>query len=214
MDGLDFVQAQLSAERGTERPPGAHAPGGRSGATAALAFVALLGCADARPFPGSAESLDALGREALDAFAREDRDALERFRLSESEHNLSIWPELPAAQGPSPYPIDLAWRNIEMRNARAVLRTASALEPLRPFEFLSVRCEGETQVFQSYRVHTDCHVHFLARGRERRIQLFKDVAERNGGYKIFRYYDEDPEVVVRDQPDPRALSARDSAAIP
>ncbi len=29
-----------------------------------------------------------------------------------------------------------------------------------------------------------------------RMQLFKDVPERNGGFKIFRHYDEDPEIVI------------------
>ena len=28
------------------------------------------------------------------------------------------------------------------------------------------------------------------------MQLFKDVLERGSGYKIFRYYDEDPELVT------------------
>ena len=32
--------------------------------------------------------------------------------------------------------------------------------------------------------------------------MFKDVLERNGGFKIFRYYDEDPELVTgRERPD-------------
>ena len=34
------------------------------------------------------------------------------------------------------------------------------------------------------------------RGRLYQIQLFKDVLERGSGYKIFRYYDADPELVT------------------
>ena len=34
-----------------------------------------------------------------------------------------------------------------------------------------------------------------SRTRDGRLQLFKDVLERHGGFKIFRYYDEDPESV-------------------
>ena len=44
-------------------------------------------------------------------------------------------------------------------------------------------------------MHTDCYTHFSSRGRQYRLQLFKDVLERYGGFNIFRYYDEDPEFV-------------------
>ncbi len=32
------------------------------------------------------------------------------------------------------------------------------------------------------------------------MQLFKEVLERGSGYKIFRYYDEDPELVTDEDP--------------
>ena len=42
-------------------------------------------------------------------------------------------------------------------------------------------------------VLTDCWVLFEEAGEARaEIQLFKDVLFRNGGFKVFRYYDEGP----------------------
>jgi len=55
---------------------------------------------------------------------------------------------------------------------------------------------GETRTFDSFVDHTDCHTRFAPAAGCSGIQLFKDVVERNGGLKlkIFRYYDEDPEI--------------------
>ncbi len=164
-----------------------------------LAFVGLLvtaaGCGGKQPFPGSASDLDALGRDVLEAFEQHDLEALESIRLSETEHNTVVWPELPAARGPSPYPLDLAWQNIELRNRRAISRAAKALHAAGPLEFAGVECVGGTRPFDTFVVHTDCHTRFAARGRLYSIQLFKDVLERDGGFKIFRYYDEEPRLV-------------------
>ena len=161
------------------------------------------------PFPGAASSLDDLGEAVLDAFVAGDLATLERFRLTEAEHNEVVWPELPAAQGPSPYPVDMAWQNSQLRNGRAIPRVRRLLGDLgwaaesaasgeESIAFDSVLCEGETQHFATFFVRTDCYTHLRVDGKVYRIQLFKDVLERNGGHKIFRYYDEDLERVQTD----------------
>ncbi len=173
---------------------------GRRVQTAFLGCVAVLaGSCGGQPFPGSAKSLDDLGRGVMDAFEREDRHALERYRLTESEHNEVVWPEFPAAQAEHPFPVDLAWRNIQLRNQQAVRRASSALATARrmgPVETRGVDCEGETASFGTFAVHTDCYVRFGVAGRPYKMQLFKDVLVRQGGYKIFRYYDEEPEAAT------------------
>lgn len=132
----------------------------------------------------------------LAAFQQDDHEALDAFRLTEREHNEVIWPELPAAA--AGYPLDLAWRNIQMRNQRAVPRAAGGLrrtiERSGTPEFESVECGG-VESFDTFVVHTDCHVRFRAGDAAYKVQLFKDVLVRNGGYKVFRYYDEDVETV-------------------
>ena len=132
----------------------------------------------------------------LTAFQQGDREALDAFRLTEREHNEVIWPELPAAE--AGYPLDLAWRNIQMRNQRAVPRATDGLqrtiERSGTPEFESVECEG-VESFDTFVVHTDCRVRFRAGAAAYKVQLFKDVLVRNGGYKVFRYYDEDVETV-------------------
>ena len=200
---MDLVRHQLAGDDHAGPGSRAAARGGRSRVAAAL-LAAALGCGGQQPFPGSAVSLDELGREVLDALARDDRDALARFRLTETEHNTVVWPELPAAQGPSPFPIDLAWQNIQLRNGRAIPRAARIVRGAQPLEFESVLCAGEVAAFETFSVHTDCYTHFRSRGGRYRLQLFKDVLERGGGFKIFRYYDEDPEfagTAVRGDPE-------------
>ena len=162
---------------------------------ACCGLTLVVGCGE-EAFPGSAPTLDSLGRGVLEAFQEGDREALAAFLLSEDEHNDVIWPELPAAQGESPYPVDLAWQNIELRNQRSIPRASQALERAVPRAFDSVVCEGETRAFETFSVQTDCYTRFTYDGTLYRVQLFKDVLVRNGGYKIFRYYDEDPERVV------------------
>ena len=159
-----------------------------------LGMAAAAGCGG-QPFPGSSQSLDELGRGIVQAFREKDREALEAFRLTETEHNTVVWPELPASRGKFTFPLDLAWRNIQLRNRRAIPRARGVLRRAEPLEFESVECLGETRTFDSFVVHTDCYTRFRSRGRLYRIQLFKDVLERNGGLKIFRYYHEDPEIV-------------------
>lgn len=186
VDGLDLLRAELKR---------ATASGLALAATAALAA-----CGGQPPFPGSARGLDELGSKTLEAIERDDLGALEHLRLTEAEHNTVVWPELPAAA--AGYPVELAWRNIQLRNQRAVPRAASALRSVfrqagRP-RFKGAACQGEIQSFDTFAVHTDCYVRFRAGNADYKIQLFQDVLERNGGYKVFRYYDEDVERVDED----------------
>lgn len=152
----------------------------------------------AEAFPGSAGSLASLGRSVLEAFVAADTAALEGYRLSEEEHNDVVFPELPAGQPEVNYPVDLAWQNIELRNGRSLNRQMAFFAD-REVAFQRVSCEGETQAFRSFLVHTDCWIHFEDSSEgDLRIQLFKDVLERGGGYKVFRYYDDPPRRVSSD----------------
>ena len=162
----------------------------------AVLLTALAACNDAPSFPGSTGDLEDLGRLVVEALNEGDEEALATVRLTEFEHNEVVYPELPAAAGDNPFPVDLAWQNIELRSRRAVNRLQTDLAPLSPMEFESVECRGETHVFESFQVRTDCYTRFRAGGSVYEVQLFKDVLERGGGYKIFRYYDESPRRVA------------------
>ena len=158
-----------------------------------VASLLLLGCgAGNNPFPGAADDLEDLGRSVLDALNRGDEEGLAEVRLSEREHNEVVWPELPAAESDNPYVLEFAWQNIQMRNGRAVRRLTHDLESMIPMAYEGVECRGETQSFETFRVRTDCWVQFFSKGGFYEAQLFKDVLERDGGHKIFRYYDESP----------------------
>jgi hypothetical protein len=157
------------------------------------ALLGAVACSRIEAFPGSAASLDDLGRGVLEALAAGDSAALEDFRLSEAEHNDVVWPELPASAPEVSFPVDMAWLNIHMRNRSALVRISPFYEGRSP-TYGTTECRGDTERFETFDVLTDCWVLFEIDGDAGRLeaQLFKDVLVRGGGYKIFRYYDEAP----------------------
>ena len=136
--------------------------------------------------------MEALARNVLRALAAADTALLNTLRLTESEHNDVVWPELPAGAPEIGFPVDFAWRNIQLRNDAALSRIGGWYRS-NPVRHQATECRGGTQAFATFRVHTDCWVLLLTtRGEPLEAQLFKDVLERDGGFKIFRYYDELP----------------------
>jgi hypothetical protein len=130
--------------------------------------------------------MDMLGRTVLSALAAGDTLTLERVRLTASEHNDVVWPELPVARPEANFPVDYAWDNIERRNRRDLRRMLPWFAG-RQLDHVGIACAG-VEEFGTFRVHTGCVQVFRADGRgPLEAQLFKDVLERNGGYKIFRY---------------------------
>lgn len=177
------------------RSPGALGDLGVLGVLGVLGAFLIVGCdgpGSPPPFPDSAADMDTLGRSVIEALVRADTAALRRFRLTEREHNEVIWPELPAAAAEVGFPVDLAWSNIEARSRRDLGRILTAYRGRR-LAFEQVDCLGETRTFATFRVHTDCWVVFETGDPDcRRARIFKDVVERYGGFKIFRYYDGGP----------------------
>ena len=163
-------------------------------------------------FAGSSGSMEELAREALSGLAASDAELLNRLRLTEAEHNEVVWPELPASAPEIGFPVDLVWRNIELRSSAALDRIGGWFRS-NAVRYQVTECRGATQEFATFQVHTDCWVLFLTiRGELLEAQLFKDVLERDGGFKIFRYYDELPR---RAHPGrAAALSSIDSGAAP
>ena len=199
--------------RGRQRAPAPLPAAALARALAWLTGIALVtGCLDGDPrraepagsraprFEDSAASLEALGRSVLAALSLDDTATLRRLRLTETEHNLVVWPELPAARPEVNFPVDLAWTNIENRNRRGLERSLPLYRG-RELRFEDVQCRGAIRTFATFSVRTDCWVAFShAGGAEiHEAQIFKDVLVRGGGFKTFRYYDERPRPVADGQ---------------
>ena len=147
----------------------------------------------AAPFPGSAPSIEVLGQRVLDALVSGDVETLEGFRLTEAEHNQEVWPELPASAPEVNFPVDFAWSNIQTRDRAALLRILPRYAE-REVTYEGTECRGETEAFETFELLTDCWVSFhTPDGVAFEARVFKDVLERAGGMKIFRYYEHDPE---------------------
>lgn len=141
----------------------------------------------------SVPTLDALGEHVLTGLSRQDTAALNTVRLTETEHNEIVWPELPASAPDVNFPVDYAWTNIQNRNTRGLSRLLNYFAD-RDLGFQRVECRGGLEVFETFAVETDCFVVFTVDHGPGlwEAQLFKDVLVRGGGHKIFRYYDEEP----------------------
>lgn len=183
--------------------------------TIALAAVACGGPgAGPKAFPGSAESLADLGERVLGGLTARDTAALNSLRLTKAEHNDVVWPELPAARPEVNFPVDYAWTNIQLRNRRALARLFPRLAGVEA-AVTGVECRGDVQAFRTFQVHTDCWVRFRTGGGEEvEAQLFKDALERDGGYKIFRYYEEPYHVLNEDGEGSARLSDGSAAETP
>lgn len=183
--------------RGTRRVPLVALAWGCLSLVSACSGAEATPPAQVDPFPGAVSTLDEVGERALVGLTAGDAETLAALRLTEFEHNEVLWPELPASDPAANVQVDWVWGDIETRNRAALGRIGPWFEG-RPVEFRGVECRGETQRFQTFRVFRDCWVAFRASGRGEagarlfQAQLFKDVVERGGGYKIFRYYDEEP----------------------
>jgi hypothetical protein len=155
--------------------------------------VTACGSDGPQPFDGSAASLELLGEQVLGALTRGDLGALERVRLTELEHNVVVWPELPASAPEINFPVDFAWSNIQIRNESA-LRRVRHFYAGRAARLERVECRGHTEAYRTFELLTDCWVVFTMGESDEVLeaQLFKDVLVRGGGHKIFRYYDEEP----------------------
>jgi hypothetical protein len=140
---------------------------------------------------GAVGSLQQLAFVALEGVATGDRARLEGVRLTEYQHNVLVWPELPASRPEANYPVDWAWQNISVRNHRALGRLVARYEG-HNLSLLGVECREDPELFASFRVLKDCWVTYLMdRERAGEEQFFKYVLDWNGQYKIFRYYDPD-----------------------
>lgn len=170
--------------------------GGRASLVLVLGLLPVLpgpcgddSLAEGQRLPGSVSSLDELATEVLAGLASADTSRLEALRLTEAEHNEQVYPELPAARPENNHPAALAWANIQTRN-RIALEELVADFRGHEIEHEGVECRGPTMPFESYVVHTDCWVRVSVDGAEPRpVQLFKDVLDRDGELKIFRYYE-------------------------
>ena len=208
---LHRTRASCTASRTAEESCGGAGTPRRDGKGRVRSFVAglvvfvvaLSGCGSAQAssdvddaslrFAGSQPTLEALGRQVLQGLVQQDASVLEAVRLTETEHNEVVWPELPASAPAINFPVDYAWTNIENRNRRALTRLFPVFA-VGSFDFQGVECRGPTETFDTFSVHTDCWVVLVVEGKPGlwEIQAFKDVLVRGGGYKIFRYYDEEP----------------------
>ncbi len=166
----------------------------RRGTVVLALLLAAAGCREGQAaarldaLPGSAPSIDALGRGVVEGFVHADTVRLRGYTLSLEEYRDVVWPRL-GMDSISGMTFDWSWRDNQMRGGRAHRRYLQRMKglPLRP---VATQCTGEPQRFDGVTVIPDCTVTVRdSAGGTEQMQLFKSVVEIGGQYKIFRYDD-------------------------
>lgn len=158
--------------------------------------VLLGGCAESGAAPaepprgvitGGAASLEELADGVVGGLVEGDTAALAGYRVTEHEHNELLWPEFPIARQDPPFPVDLAWENLEVQNAGALHRLLPRFAG-RAVRLDSVECPGGEEAYPSFTVLHDCRIWLVEAGGRRRVtQPFKSVVVRDGHFKVVRY---------------------------
>lgn len=159
-------------------------------------LLAAAGCGDAAraaagpPPPGSAPSLDELGRRAVEAFVRADTAGADRLRVSEAEYATAIHPVLARESEGGAMPLDIALRGFAMRNGRASRRYLQRMQGL-PLAAGETRCDGERTEYAEFTLLRGCVtvVRDTTAGRSQAMPLFAQVVVQGGGYRALRFDD-------------------------
>jgi hypothetical protein len=142
---------------------------------------------DTPRFEGGASSLEDLADAVVLALTSSDTAGLEAIRFTETEHNQLIWPHFPAAQQDPPFPVDLAWENIQIRNSAAIETLIPRFEG-REFVVTRASCAGGEEEFPTFRVLRGCEIVVVEpSGVERTINPFLSAVMMDGRLKIVRY---------------------------
>lgn len=142
--------------------------------------------APVRSLQGGTASVEELAEQVVAGLVAGDSALLESLRLSEHEHNELLWPEFPAARQHPPFPVDLAWENIQIRNAGALYDLLPRFRG-RALRVRGVVCPGRED-YPSFRAVRECSIRVVEEGAgELEIRPFRSVVVWGGRHKIVRY---------------------------
>lgn len=133
------------------------------------------------------DSSEDLARAFLKALEENDVDRLKAFALTKEEFRHYVWPQLPASRPENGVPFDYGWADLHQKSDNSLRRTWSSYHG-KHLELLSIRFDDGTTDYGAYEVHRDARVKVRdERGRERWLDLFGSVMERQGKFKLFSY---------------------------
>src|SRR5690606_29857660 len=108
-------------------------------------------------------SLEALADGVVAALVAGDTAALAGYRVTEHEHNELLWPEFPIARQEPPFPVELAWENLEARNAGGLHRLLERFRG-RDLRVDAVECPGGEEEYPGFTVLHDCRIRLVEGG--------------------------------------------------
>lgn len=134
------------------------------------------------------ESPEAVSRAVLSALEAGDYENLRRYALSEEEFGSVVWPELPSSRPDRNLPLSYVWGDLNQK-ANYCFKRLVDTEGGRHYDLVRLEFEGVISPYDSYRVYRDARLVVRDEyGREKRVDFFGSVIERDGRFKLFSYY--------------------------
>jgi hypothetical protein len=159
-------------------------------ATLVVLGLSLLGaaaCGSSVPLTNTFESPDAVGRAVLRGLAARDVEGLSALAVGEDEFRELVWPKLPTSRPGRNIPWDYAWKDLHSKSRLQLLARSQEWKD-RGFELVSVRFQGDTTDYETYRIYRKTVLTLRDRtGQETQARLFGSMIEQNGRYKVFSY---------------------------
>ena len=175
--------------------------GSRSAGAFLLVFLALFsaaaiwgGCGDqhadaSQPqLANTFESPEAVSRAVLAALEAEDYEKLRRYALSEEEFSSIVWPELPSSRPDRNLPLSYVWGDLNHKASSSLGRLVER-QGGKHYDLVRVEFEGVITPYDSFRVYRDARLVVRDElGKEKPVDFFGSIIERNGRFKLFSYY--------------------------
>ena len=157
-----------------------------------VACLLLASCgASPPPLAHSQDSPEALARAVLSGLERRDVDTLNKLAIDEAEFREHVWPELPAARPERNLPFSYVWGDLHQKSTARLGQTL-ATHGGKEYTLVSIRFDGGTTPYKSYRVHRDAEITLTdAEGGTQQIRLFGSILVKDGRFKVFSYVVDD-----------------------
>lgn len=140
------------------------------------------------PLTHARESPEALAQAALDALEARDDSALAALKITRTEYETLLWPELPDREH---MPFEFVW-SINHANSRKARRNLLSDFGGRGLELVEVELGEEVETYESFTLYLDARmtVRRGSDGEEGTIPLMDALVEMNGTWKFMNFRDD------------------------
>ena len=152
-----------------------------------LGALLLAACGHPPPPPDGHTSSETLARAVLDALAANDAERLTALALTGQEFRNVVWPELPSSRPERGVPVSYAWDDLHQKSTNALRRLLERWGG-RTYTLVAVAYDGETTVYDSFRVHRATRLTVRDEtGQELEVHFYGSTFVQGDQHRVFSY---------------------------